>query len=104
MYEECPADLRMSRVILQEGQIDETEHHCKVIRYNSETECIHLIVGKADITAFSLDGIYECVILNEEEPVWCTGVIRERYWSKNGKVIVFQVQNGFYKKNLNKIK
>lgn len=104
MYEECPADLRMTRVVLQEGQFDKSAHHCKVIRYNPEEESIYLMVGKSDITEFSLDGIYECTISCEDGPKWCTGVIRERYWSKIGKVLVFRIQNGFYKNNLNKIK
>lgn len=104
MYEECPADLRMTRVVLQEGLFDETAHHCKVIRYNPEEECIYLMVGKSDITAFSLDGIYECTIASEDGPKWCSGVIRERYLCKIGKVLVFRIQNGFYKNNLNKIK
>jgi len=101
MFEECAATLKMKRVILRDGQPDELVHHCKIIRYIPEKECIYLIVGKADVTSFSLDGIYECSIAAKEEPVSCSGTIRERYWSKAGRVIVFRVENGFYKNNLN---
>ncbi len=101
MFEECAATLKMKRVILRDGLSDEMVHHCKVIRYIPDEESIYLIAGKADITTFSLDGVYECAIAREEEPVSCTGTIRERYWSKAGKVIVFRVKNGFYKNNLN---
>lgn len=101
MFEECPAVLRMTRAILKDGIFDETAHSCKVIRYNSEEENIYLLAGKTDLPLFSLDGIYECTVTSKGMPVICTGTIRERYWSKTGKVIVFRVENGFYKNNLN---
>lgn len=101
MFEECPAELRMIKVILRDGMFDENVHHCKVIRYNSEEESIYLLTGKTEITLFSLDGIYECTIHTKEGRTICSGMIWERYWSKAGRVIVFHVQNGFYKNNLN---
>ena len=83
---------------------DEIIHHCKVIRYDPEEENIYLIAGKSDITSFLLDGVYRCTINSEKKEIWCQGVIRERYCNKVGKVLVFRVQNGFYEKNINKIK
>ena len=80
MYEECPALLQMTRTFLD------------------------LIAGKSDITSFLLDGVYRCTINSEKKEIWCQGVIRERYCNKVGKVLVFRVQNGFYEKNINKIK
>ena len=91
MYEECPALLQMTRTFLEDGEKDEIIHHCKVIRYDPEEENIYLIAGKSDITS-------------EKKEIWCQGVIRERYCNKVGKVLVFRVQNGFYEKNINKIK
>ena len=101
MYEECPALLQMTRTFLEK---DEIIHHCKVIRYDPEEENIYLIAGKSDITSFLLDGVYRCTINSEKKEIWCQGVIRERYCNKVGKVLVFRVQNGFYEKNINKIK
>lgn len=101
MFEECPADLQMMKVILRDGMSDENVYHCKVIRYNSEEESIYLLTGKTEITLFSLDSIYECTIHTQEGRTVCSGMIKERYWSKSGRVIVFRVQNGFYKNNLN---
>ena len=49
----------------------------------------------------SLDAVYECSIQNENEIFTCQGFIKERYISKLGKVIVFQIQNGFYKNPVN---
>lgn len=104
MYEECPALLQMTRTFLEDGEKDEIIRHCKVIRYDPEEENIYLIAGKSDITSFLLDGVYRCTINSEKKEIWCQGVIRERYCNKVGKVLVFRVQNGFYEKNINKIK
>ncbi len=38
MYEECPAKLKMERVILKDGFFDETIHICKVINCDPEKE------------------------------------------------------------------
>ena len=101
MFEECTAELQMIRVFLDEGQADKDTHLCKVIRYDSQKECIYLLTGKSELPSFSLDGIYECAITSGESVYKCKGTIRERYWCRAGKVIVFRVQNGFYKNLVN---
>ena len=85
MYEECPAKLKMERVILKDGFFD------------PEKETIWLLTGKTELPVFSLDALYTCSLEQEEESVSCQGQIRERYWNKLGRVIVFHIQNGFYK-------
>ena len=72
-----------------------------VIKYNEEEECIYLLTGKTELSEFSLDSIYECTMTDEEEEVKCRGKIVERYWDKRGKVLVFHVENGFYKNTVN---
>ena len=104
MIEECPAGLRMIRVILKDGLFDDLSYNCKIIRYNPEEESIYLLTGKVDLPTFSLDAVYECTISLPDGPLICSGTIRERYWSKAGRVILFRVENGFYKNNLNSIK
>ncbi|MGN1165925.1 MAG: hypothetical protein ACI4S2_05850 [Lachnospiraceae bacterium] len=101
MYEGCSASLRMLRMILENGSFDETTHECHVITYNPENECIYLLAEKEDLTIFSLDGIYECILRTEKEKILCKGMIRERYYNKLGKVIVMRVRNGFYKNTVN---
>jgi len=66
-----------------------------------EEECIYLLTGKTELALFSLDAIYECKIQNGDEILSCRGYIKERYVSKMGKVIVFQIRNGFYKNPVN---
>ena len=101
MYEECKADLSMVRVILGDGCYDGLVHACSVIRYIPEKECIYLLVGETKLSEFSLDALYECSIHNENEILKCQGFLTERYSSKQGKVVVFRIQNGFYKNPVN---
>ena len=49
MYEECPAKLKMERVILKDGFFDETIHICKVINCDPEKETIWLLTGKTEL-------------------------------------------------------
>ena len=88
------ARLKMKKMILDGGYFNDTEYICKVAN-------IYLLTGKTELPEFSLDAIYECVLDEEEQETACAGVIRERYWSKHGKVLVFHIENGFYKKNVN---
>ena len=101
MYRECPANLSMIRVILGDGCFDDSVYTCKIIRYIPEKECIYLLTGKTELSVFSLDALYECKIQHEDEILACQGFIKERYISKLGKIVVFQIQNGFYKNPVN---
>ena len=100
MYEECSARLRMVRVILKDGYLDEVSHPCSVIKYRPEEECIYLLTENK-LSSFSLDGIYECQIDTGKGTLACTGMLLERYWNKSGNVIKFRIQNRFYKNLVN---
>ena len=43
---------------------------------------------------------YSCTLMAEEELV-CQGRVKERFLDKNGSQLVFGIENGFYKNNLN---
>ena len=101
MYRDCSAKLSMIKVILGESFMDEGVYNCKIIRYIPEKESIYLLIGKTELAVFSLDALYECSIQTEEETLSCQGFIKERYVSKTGKVVVFQIKNGFYKNPVN---
>lgn len=101
MFEGCPVEIRMTRMILEEGFLDDTVCQCEVVRYDEELERIYLLLHSADLPAISLDGTYECKITDNGEIMTCTGRIIERFMDKHGKEMVFQIENGFYKNNLN---
>ncbi len=88
-------------MVLKEGRFDAKVHHCTIITYRPEEECIYLIAEDADITEFSLDGNYECRISEAQGETACIGAVRERYWNKAGRVLKFQIKNGFYKNLVN---
>ena len=88
MYEGCQADIRMNRMVLKEGRFDEKVHHCHIITYKPEEECIYLVAEDTEVTEFSLDGNYECRIKLSEG-------------NKAGKGLKFQIKNGFYKNLVN---
>ena len=100
-YEGCTAKLRMDRVILEDSFFDETEYLCKIIAYDEEEETLYLTSEEAELTSYSLDSIYECSIDDQDNPVICKGILKDRYWNKAGKVMKLKIQNGFYKKVLN---
>ena len=100
-FQDDTVKLEMIKTILDGGYFNDNIYLCKMIKYNEEEECIYLVTGKTELSEFSLDSIYECTMTDEEEEVKCRGKIVERYWDKRGKVLVFHVENGFYKNTVN---
>ena len=101
IYEACSAKIRMYRMVLKEGRFDENVHHCSVISYKPEEECLYLIAEDTELTEFSQDGKYECRIKAPDGEETCMGVITDRYWNKSGRILKFRIKNGFYKNLVN---
>ena len=66
-----------------------------VLRYNAKEECIYFLLENEELTRVSLDIIYRCEIVSEEEILICTGRVKERYYHEAGKVLKFEIENGF---------
>ena len=96
MYEEYQVELRMERVISLEGVFNEELYPCRVLRYNAGEDQMQLQLLEGDLRAISLDAIYSCTVLTEEERLSCTGRVKERYRSEKGKILLFRIENGFY--------
>ena len=96
MFEKCSAVLKMTSVFLEDEPLDRTEYTW----YDEEGERIYLVMNGEDITRISLDAEYSCTLMAEEELV-CQGRVKERFLDKNGSQLVFGIENGFYKNNLN---
>lgn len=96
MYEGNPVDLRMVKTISADGVLDEATHRARVFRYDMEEDYIYLELREKDLTAISLDAKYRCYIATRKELLYCTGVIKERYQSEDGNMLVFRIENGFY--------
>lgn len=98
--EGCKARLQMIGSFLEGEKLDVTEYPCEVLRYEKDRERIYLILKEGDITRISLDAEYNCLILGDEE-LSCQGRVLERFIDKRGSQLVFDIENGFYKNNLN---
>lgn len=101
MFEGCTAQLKMIKMILEGGFFNEGTYPCEIIRYEEDHECIHLLLLEGELPEISRDAVYQCRIEGEEEEVTCQGMIIERFIDKRGNIMVFQIENGFYKNNLN---
>lgn len=96
MYEGNAVDLQMEKVIAADAIFDDETHHCQVFKYDMEEDDIFLQLKEDSLRAISLDAKYRCYISTKTELLFCTGVVRERYQSENGNMIVFHIENGFY--------
>ncbi len=96
MYEGNLVDLQMAKTISADVVLDDTTHRCQVYKYDIEEDYIYLDLKEQDLTAISLDAKYQCYISTKKEILYCTGVVKERYRSKEGNMVVFRIENGFY--------
>jgi hypothetical protein len=83
----------------QETAEDGKVYDCKVHRFVKVEENLDLILERGNLQDITLDGIYACRIDGEGESLLCTGRIRNRYNSAQGKMLEFHVVDGFYKNN-----
>ena len=86
------------------GKIKDAKTYLGVLQeYRATQEQMDIILQEGTLTELSLDAIYTCTIHSQSEQVCCTGRVRERYCNENGKMFVFDIDNGFYKININKV-
>ena len=68
---------------------------------SEKTECIYLNLEETDLSKISLDVSYRCTVFLGEEAEECVGRVRERFLGKSGNILILQIENGFYKININ---
>lgn len=93
-------EIKMKKVLCTGDKLDEHTFVCELLRYDSKRESLYLEVSTSDLTAFSLDAIYECKLQSGFSVLECTGRIKERYCQGNKNVIKLEIENGFYKNNI----
>jgi len=96
-------ELKMKKMLCTPESIDEKKHLCKVLRYDVKEECIYLMLGNDLLTDISLDALYECEVEGSEGKMHCSGVVKDRYYNEFGKIIKFEIKNGFYKINVKSV-
>lgn len=95
-------ELLMKKTMLMEKEIDSKIILCSILRYDMKEECIYLVLENDLLQNISLDAEYECKILMKEE-CSCIGTVKERYYNEYGKILKFQIKNGFYKINVKSV-
>ena len=103
MKQGSDATLVMKKTLCVSTTLDEKTYFCNVLRYDAKQECIYLVLENDLLPAISLDAIYECTMGETENQVLCTGRIKERYQNKFGKILKFEIENGFYKISLKSV-
>lgn len=94
------ATLHIKKVLCLHGTMDDRVYSATVLQYDERCECIYFCLDSGKLTDVSLDAIYECNIQTAKEQLNCTGRIKERYCGRTGKIIRFEIENGFYKINV----
>ena len=89
MYEGCPVDLKMEKVVSIDAVFDEEVHCAKVYKYDMEEDFIRLLLEGENLSVISLDAKYECVLS-------CSGTVKERFQCEAGDMLIFKIENGFY--------
>lgn len=100
MYKGNVAKLRMEKCLTIGGQMVDTQFICEVMDYREEEGSIFLALSNGTLTDLSLNAIYKCEVQTGEYTVWCTGLLVDRYCSRDGKIVKMKIQNGFYKINI----
>ena len=96
-------ELKMEQNFRIEKEKDKAVYLCTMLKYQANQEIIKLRLEEGELTDISLDAVYECKIFGENSCLICTGRVKERYRGTEGKTLVLQIQNGFYKINLKSV-
>ena len=97
------AELYMKKSILIEGIKDTKKVDCCVLKYDPKEESIYLLLDSELLENVSLDGLYECKLYTKNEMITCIGTVKERFQNEHGKILKFQIKNGFYKINVKSV-
>ena len=103
MYEGKKAELEMKKAILAGGILESKVFQCKILAYHAEEERVYLLLEDDSLADIVLDAVYECRI--ETGTTWhgSEGRIKESYYNEHGKILEFQIENGFYKNSIKSV-
>lgn len=101
VFDGCPVELWMEQTLLEDEESEERVHYCKVMGYDAVKEQLELMLRGEEVSIISLDAIYGCKIMDGESYAKCRGRVLERYLNKQGNMIRFQIEDGFYKNTVN---
>ena len=92
--------LNMKQALYAGMILDDAIHEGQLHKFDETEECLYLVLTDVPLQDISLDAIYECEIVSENERMLCAVRVRERYKSEVGKTLKAEIKNGFYKINI----
>lgn len=101
MCEGCSVELQMKQMILEEGVMEDRVHYGKVLSVDKDRETLKMLLRGEEVDVISLDAVYNCKLTDGENVEDCDGMVLERYLGEEGNILIFQIENGFYKNSLN---
>lgn len=96
MYIGDTVELEMEKLLLAGGSLERDILKCRIIGNDEVEEQFFMVLEEWELPRVSLDAIYKCTIETKGERIYCDGMVKERYKSEDGDMIVFQIENGFY--------
>ena len=96
-------ELKVKKILCKGKENENKALSCKFVSFDSKKECLFLEVLDENLQEISLDVIYECSIFSDSYKTVCTGRVKERYCDENGKIVRINIENGFYKININSV-
>ncbi len=103
MYEGKKAEMEMKRMILAGGRLESKVFRCEILTYHTEEERVYLLLEEGSLVDALLDAVYELRIETGRAQIVCEGSIKERYYNEQGKILEFQIENGFYKNSIKSV-
>ena len=100
MYEGNVVELRQKEVLL-DIPLNEQAYHGNILVQDEEQ--LAILLSEDKLKEISLDTIYECRIFLDTNDVLCEGRVSERYISQTGRIVLFQIQKGFYELNVKEV-
>ncbi len=98
MYEGCRVQLEVEKALKRDIIVDDGIVEGKVLRYMKNEEMFYIEIAEQLLERISLDVKYSCKIETENESIIvCYGTVKQRYYSEEGGMGIFRIENGFYK-------
>ena len=99
MFENLVIELTEDQALVYGMKVKQQTMRGRVLTYAEKSGEV-IFCAEDDLQEFSLDMLYKCLIKDIQDGYTGLGRIKERFRSKDGKLVVFTLQKGLYKINI----
>ena len=97
------AYLTPEKAIGKQTILSDVVYNCNFLSYDEIRESIFVELTQAELCDVSLDVIYDCRVIGENDITQIKARIIDRYDGKSGKILMLKIVEGFYKIPINKV-